>query len=200
VIDVGCASGTITEEIAGYIRAIVGVDFIPGLIDDAFESRRSDNTSYICADAENLPFASNRFSKAYCYNVIHNLPNDEAGMRVIREILRVCAHGAIILIGDIPDIKKRSRYLRPNRRVTFLGSSPRQKLKMLARLLLPLRLRAFLRRLLLPTAASGPTFVWYDLQHMKATFEHTGMTCRVIDQPEGLHDHYYRSSLLIHKP
>lgn len=202
VVDIGCDSGLVTDRVAAKVKAIVGVDFIREFVGDALKLRSSNNSHYFEADATALPFEAGSFDKGYCYNVIHNLPNKECGVRAIAELIRVCKPQSTILIGDVPDLGKRRRYLWMKCRVVFAKGSLKEKAKGIIRLILPTSLLSFVKGRILkirPKDETGPELIWYDLSELKEIIEKQGVVCTVCSQKRGLHDYYYRSNLIIEK-
>ena len=202
VIDVGCNSGLVTEKVADKVYKITGIDFIEEFIKDALELKRSHNSDYIEANAESLPFEAQLFSKGYCYNMIHGLPNKDCGVRVIEELIRVCKSNSIILIGDIPDTKKKYRYLWQRRWFQFKKGTLKRKAKMLTGLILPEWAKRFIKKRglkVITESKKGPGFIWHDLEELKKIFEKQCITCKITDQKKGLHDYCYRSNLILKK-
>lgn len=203
VVDVGCDSGLVTERVAGSVKRIIGIDFIGEFIINALiNPERSNNAHYIEADAKSLPFEADFFDKGYCYNMIHNLPTRECGIRVIGELIRVCKSKSTILIGDIPDLKKRYRYLLWKRLLRFRKGTLKEKAKAIAGIILPKWAKRLMKERVLKvktTSGKGPELIWYDLEELKEIFEKQGIACKIIDQKKGLHDYYYRSNLIIEK-
>lgn len=91
VLDYGCATGTITYEIAGSVNKILGIDFSSKMIDAA-------NGKSVEQKLENIEFArSTIFDKRYnqgsfdavlAFNILHLTENTEKVLQRINELLK----------------------------------------------------------------------------------------------------------------
>lgn len=61
VLDVACADGKFTSEIATFSDKIIGIDLSPVMIEKARNNSDSKNVEFIVADAKKLPFEDNYF-------------------------------------------------------------------------------------------------------------------------------------------
>jgi ubiquinone/menaquinone biosynthesis C-methylase UbiE len=61
VLDVACADGKFTSEIAAFADRIIGVDLSPIMIEKAKSNSNTKNVEFIVADAKKLPFEDNYF-------------------------------------------------------------------------------------------------------------------------------------------
>lgn len=207
VLDVGCDSGLLTQGIATKVKSLIGIDFIEGLIKDAIKNWCPSNVQYIVADAMALPFKDNIFTKVYCYNVIHNLPNHQTGTKVIEECVRVGTTKGRILIGDLPDIRKKKRFGGiPYRWRMFMQvfstAPPKTKIAMFVKmpytLLIPESLKMLVRKAI-KRSSQMPSVVWYNSENLKEEFERRGLKCEVVDQKPELHGSFWRVNLILEK-
>lgn len=117
LLDVGCANGHATFEIAPRVEAaeVVGVDYSEKMIEAArrrlIEERRAkeerlsggDETPAIpmrfeVADVRNLPFDDHVFDAVYGTRVLINLPTWEEQQGAIEQMLRVCRPGGRVVL------------------------------------------------------------------------------------------------------
>lgn len=149
--------------VARRARALTGVDATPGLLADGARVEAGPATEeaargrepgrraaagpairFSASDARLLPLADGAFRKVYCTGVIHTLPSREGGLQVVRELVRVCAPGGRVLLGALPDRSKRWSA----RREAWRRGSPRERLELLASVLLPAPVKNGARRAL----------------------------------------------------
>lgn len=200
VLDVGCDSGLVTEKVASRVASITGVDFIEAFIADAMRLKQAPNSHYMVADAQALPFPNKAFDKGYCYNVIHGLPDREYALRIIREMTRVCK--SVILVGDVPDVKKKGVYYRRRWQNKFVEGNVVAKARMVIAVITPCVMRRYLKRMcgIQTCVARSPGFVWHDMNTLKRDLQKDGCECTIFAQPYPLHDWYYRSSMVLRLP
>lgn len=93
VLDLGCAFGFATRQIASKGYATVGVDNSPGYISRA--RRRHPGGEYILSSAENLPLADASFDAVLLLDVLEHVSEQAA---VLREIERVLKPGGMLIL------------------------------------------------------------------------------------------------------
>lgn len=99
ILDVGCGTGTITQEIAGHTRgSVTGLDLDPAMIEEA--ARRVRGVEWKVGDAHALPFGQGQFDVVVC-NFLLLWARDPA--RVLKEMTRVAKTGGVILDTAEPD-------------------------------------------------------------------------------------------------
>ena len=99
VLDVGCGTGSITNEIRKNVRFVVGIDVSIEMVKLA--KRRG--VISVVANAENLPFKKNVFDKVICITTIQNIKNQE---RAMNEMERVCRKKGMIIVTAMKKSKK----------------------------------------------------------------------------------------------
>jgi len=99
VLDVGCGTGSITNEIKKNVKFVIGIDVSIGMV------KLAKKKGIICvvADAENLPFKRDVFDKVICITTIQNIENQEKGMN---EMERVCKKKGMVIITAMKRSKK----------------------------------------------------------------------------------------------
>lgn len=104
VLDVGCGTGVITEEIAARTRGrVVGLDINP----DFLRLREGAHAAYLLGDALRLPFAAGTFDVVFCHFVLMWLRDPRQGMA---EMVRVTRPGGWVLLCAEPDYGARLDY------------------------------------------------------------------------------------------
>lgn len=202
-LDVGCDSTMVTRLVARRCRRLVGVDFIPGMLVDIPRdiADRGPGTplSFVAADGRLLPFRSETFTKVYCCAVIHALASREDGLRMVRELVRVCRPGGEVLVASIPDTAKRLYALSDIWCQAHLAS----KFRLLLSLALPRPLKELVRSVLGLERQDGPIFLDYDVGAVKRQLEAEGLECQIVHFPENYWSRDFRrtrSNLLLRKP
>lgn len=98
ILDLGCGLGETTRLLAHFFEPseIVGFDQDPNLLAYADSRVREDQTNftYTEGNAEQLPFEAESFDFVFCRFLLLHVPNPQA---VVREMVRVCRPGGIIL-------------------------------------------------------------------------------------------------------
>lgn len=183
VLDVGCDSAMVSRFVAPCCRDFVGTDFIPGLLTDrsgdAVLSASGRPATFLAADGRNLPFRSGTFTKAYCSAVLHTLPSHADGLKIIRELVRVCRPGGEILVASLPDTRKRFRA----RLEAWRRAALKDKLKLACWFAIPEPIKVILRRRLLAGTPARLVFLEFDVGALKRELENHGLTCLVRDFP-----------------
>jgi ubiquinone/menaquinone biosynthesis C-methylase UbiE len=93
VLDVGCANGRGTFQMARLGITVVGFDISEAMVRDAVRMAKANGlhawTSFLVADADRLPFVDDRWDYAMTYGVLHHLPNPKLSCTEIQRILKV---------------------------------------------------------------------------------------------------------------
>ena len=116
ILDIGCSTGLITDEIAQRAAFAVGVDVDADSID--YARRNSRRACFALAAAAELPFADGWFDAAVCNHVYEHVPDAMALMREIRRVLR--PGGACYFAGG-----HTLQLIEPHYRIPFLSWLPR---------------------------------------------------------------------------
>jgi ubiquinone/menaquinone biosynthesis C-methylase UbiE len=107
VLDVACGTGLRAMQLAPHVRAVVGVDLTPAMLEEAkAEQARLGiaNVSWQAVDACHLPFADESFSIVLCQAAFHHFDQPAA---VLAEMARVCRKGGRVSVSDMtPDPAK----------------------------------------------------------------------------------------------
>jgi SAM-dependent methyltransferase len=106
VLDVGCGTGVITEEMATRCKGqVIGVDVDPAMI--AFAQDRGDRAEYRVGDAHQLDFPDGHFDVVACHFLLMWVSNANLA---VREMARVTKPGGAVLACAEPDYGGRIDY------------------------------------------------------------------------------------------
>lgn len=100
VLDVGCGPGTITTDLAEYVRPghVLGVDNVDEPLEIAREeAAERDNVSFRRADVYALDFPAGSFDVVHAHQVLQHLSDPVAALREMR---RVCKPGGLVAARD----------------------------------------------------------------------------------------------------
>ncbi|MDO8638500.1 MAG: class I SAM-dependent methyltransferase [Candidatus Daviesbacteria bacterium] len=88
VLDVGCASGTFTNQLAQFLPGskICGVDTYDSAI--KFARKKYPYLNFIKADAHKLPFKENSYDLIICYETIEHVVNPLLVLKEMRRVLK----------------------------------------------------------------------------------------------------------------
>jgi 2-polyprenyl-3-methyl-5-hydroxy-6-metoxy-1,4-benzoquinol methylase len=116
ILDVGCSTGLITDEIAQTADRVIGVDVDVDSL--AYAAGHASRARFIAASADRLPFADASFDAVVCNHVYEHVPDASALMREAHRVLR--AGGACYFAGG-----HTLQIVEPHYRVPFLSWLPR---------------------------------------------------------------------------
>lgn len=190
VLDVGCASASLTSRYAPRARSVTGVDFSEPLLADARRRHAGSNMEFIHSEAASLPFPDDSFDRICCFGVVLTLPDHEYARRSVAEMVRVLKPGGLMLLGSLPDITRKEAFfdLLDERLPWYRRSLPRS-------------VRWSLKRLLKPGSKPGQTrILWFDLLTERQHLAEQGLSVEVRTDPDYADYPRYRSSLLVRKP
>jgi ubiquinone/menaquinone biosynthesis C-methylase UbiE len=89
-LDLGCGTGTYTGDISKYSKHTYAIDLCDNWIRKARNKYRSKKITFICGDAQSLPFESQKFDIIYCYNAFYHIYDRK---KAIAEAARVLKSG-----------------------------------------------------------------------------------------------------------
>ncbi len=117
LLDLGCGTGLISTDLSGRVRNITGLDLGNSVLQ---RTRRNFKAScryieLVQGDVTNLPFRDESFTKILCYSVVMCFHDYDDFKQALSEMLRVCKPGGKILVGDIPDLKKKTEWTKGTR-------------------------------------------------------------------------------------
>ncbi len=99
VLDVACGSGNVALIAARRHCDVLGIDYVPELIDRAKMRADSEGTfaDFQVGDAQELPFSDESFDVVFSVFGVMFAPNQE---KTANEIIRVCKKGSIIAMAN----------------------------------------------------------------------------------------------------
>jgi ubiquinone/menaquinone biosynthesis C-methylase UbiE len=95
-LDAGTGAGTLALALAPLVRAVVGVDVVPELLEHARRDAPA-NVSFVEADVTQLPFDAGSFDLACSRRTLHHVARPELA---VAELARVTATGGLIFVDD----------------------------------------------------------------------------------------------------
>jgi SAM-dependent methyltransferase len=99
ILEVGCGTGVIAEELARVGPArVVGLDIDPAML--IFANRRESHVAHVQGDAHALPFPDDAFDAVVCHYLLLWLADPVQG---VREMARVVRSGGRVLVCAEPD-------------------------------------------------------------------------------------------------
>jgi ubiquinone/menaquinone biosynthesis C-methylase UbiE len=108
ILEVGCGSGYLANEIILGGHEYAGIDSSTSLIKAAKQHFKKDVFSV--SEANTLPFESNSFDYVIAYSVFQYFPDRDYAIQCIDEMRRIARKG--IFIGDIVETSSRDTHLK----------------------------------------------------------------------------------------
>lgn len=96
VLDVGCGTGILFDNVANRVENVVGLDISRRTLSYAKQRAKGFvNVHLLLADAEFLPFRENIFNRVFAVTLIQNTPNP---LDTLAEIRRVAECSSVIVV------------------------------------------------------------------------------------------------------
>jgi ubiquinone/menaquinone biosynthesis C-methylase UbiE len=95
VLDVGCGIGNYHPQLVSEVGSVTGIDVSQACIERA--RTRNPSVTYDTYEGEQLPYADNSFSLAYCVCVVHHVP-PASWQRFVNELARVVKPGGMVVV------------------------------------------------------------------------------------------------------
>ncbi|WP_186763742.1 class I SAM-dependent methyltransferase [Planomicrobium sp. CPCC 101079] len=112
VLDVATGGGHVSKALAPHVKTVFSTDLTEQMLENTANYLDSffENVSYVIADAEDLPFLSNRFDAVVCRIAPHHFPQPE---KFIEEAARVLKpKGKFVLIDNVaPENPKLAEFM-----------------------------------------------------------------------------------------
>ncbi len=93
VLDLGCGTGMLLNELARRSGFVVGIDSSPEMLELA--RKRRGSAALVLADADHLPFADRSFDAVVSVTLLQNMPSPAA---TVREVARVTKPEGIVIM------------------------------------------------------------------------------------------------------
>jgi len=117
ILDLGCGAGNLVTPLLSYCKKLVGIDISRDTLIEAKKGMK--DTSFIVADAENLPLRDESFTKVFAFEVLEHLPDPKKALVEIRRILTKAGFVVMLQQYRLDDYQKRwHRFLYKIRVVT----------------------------------------------------------------------------------
>jgi SAM-dependent methyltransferase len=148
-LDFGCGVGRVTVPLADHFAQVTGVDISASMLELAGElSAGRPNCAFrLVAGDGALAFGDQSFDLVYCSRVLQHLPDRQAILRAITELLRVLGPGGLLVL-QVPRGLPLRRRFQPRRRTYGLlraaGIRPETLLR--SRLLTPISMAGLAER------------------------------------------------------
>jgi ubiquinone/menaquinone biosynthesis C-methylase UbiE len=98
-VDIGCGPGTLARVFARRLNRVLGVDLTPAMLIQARQAASEAalaNLSFLCADANALPFADASIDMVTCGYAFHHLPRPEHVLAEMARVLR--SQGRVVAV------------------------------------------------------------------------------------------------------
>jgi ubiquinone/menaquinone biosynthesis C-methylase UbiE len=96
ILDVGCGTGVLFDNVADKAENVVGLDISRRTLSYAKQrAKEYGNVHLLLADAEILPFKDNIFDRVFALTLIQNTPNPHGSLAEIR---RVSDYSSVIVV------------------------------------------------------------------------------------------------------
>lgn len=110
LLEIGCGPGQILIPLSFLVSDATGVDH--PRVCSVFEERfQSENLTLIPGDFMDIGFGSNTFDRILLYGVVQYLTGEKELISFVRKALKLLEPGGRMLIGDLPNIDKKKRFL-----------------------------------------------------------------------------------------
>jgi SAM-dependent methyltransferase len=107
VLDVGCGDGAVLALLRGHVAVRCGVDPCAEAVARLRRRFRSEpDVAIEVGAAERLAFADAAFDVVVSNAVLLHLDSEDAIVRGLAELARVCRHGGIVFIGEMPFVSE----------------------------------------------------------------------------------------------
>ena len=113
IIDIGCGTGDVVIPLSRKVKSITAVDYpkIIDLLKKRSDKQRVKNMKFISSDMLKLK-TKKKFNKVLAYSLIHYMKDKNQLKKFIKKLLDLTSSNGIILIGEIPNISMKKRFLK----------------------------------------------------------------------------------------
>lgn len=116
LLDLACGPGSLTLDLAPYVRSAVGLDLTPAMLEQARAEQKKrgiEGVRWVKGDAASLPFPDGTFSLVTSSAAFHHFADPA---KVLLEMARVCRPGGRVVVMDVtPEAGKAVAYDRMER-------------------------------------------------------------------------------------
>ncbi len=105
-LDIGCGNGIATIDYAESVDSIIGADYSPGMIEAAqqrlpHKPQSCSELSFQVADARDLPFEDEQFSRVIMERCLINIPDRDQQVQAALEAARTLKSGELFLLAEV---------------------------------------------------------------------------------------------------
>ena len=116
-LDIGCGLGLNLGPISKITSYALGIDH-PKVVNEAKILPDNSNAEFIGGDFLKASF-SQTFDRILAYSVVHTLPDTQAFYSFIDKALSLLNPDGVMLVGDLPNVDKKKRFLNSKRGQAF---------------------------------------------------------------------------------
>lgn len=110
VLELCCGNGVVIGELAPLCNIAFGIDYSNELLSQLSEHYRYDNLNIVCSDINSYDIEISKFDTIILYFSIQHF-NERNTFLIIEKSLKSLKIGGKLLIGDIPDVEKKWKYI-----------------------------------------------------------------------------------------
>jgi ubiquinone/menaquinone biosynthesis C-methylase UbiE len=100
VLEVGAGPGLSTDVLRKRVARLTAVELDHDLATKLARRLEGTNVEVVKADATDLPLASDRFSAATCFTMLHHVPTSDMQDQLLSELCRVIRPGGLLVGSD----------------------------------------------------------------------------------------------------
>ena len=109
VLDLGCGTGFLFEQVAKSTKLLVGIDISSKILQEAKKrAKQFPNTAILRADADYTPFQNRTFDYVFAVTLLQNMPNP---LKTLQEIKRVSNPQSTIIITGLKKKFSQERFI-----------------------------------------------------------------------------------------
>ena len=187
LLEIGCGVGNLLLPLSFLVHTTTGVDH--GELLKKMEARLPIDRSSITLVSGNFLTAKvqGSYSKILIYSVIHYLRDEKELTKFMGKATKLLRPGGIMVIGDIPNVDKKARFLASEEGKRFLEEWQKKI--------------ASAGAINHPKPSASPLIQITDevVARMIQSLKESGMTARVVAQPEGLPISHTREDLIVER-
>ncbi len=110
LLDIGCGTGLLLLPLGFIVDRAVGVDH-PDVVEIVRTRAKSDNVELISGNFLDVELEERAFNKIIAYSVVQYLESEVEVHNFVTKAARLLSVGGRMLIGDLPNIDKKNRFL-----------------------------------------------------------------------------------------
>jgi SAM-dependent methyltransferase len=104
VLEIGPGPGLTTDILRERVGKLTALEVDPVLAESLRKRLAETNVDVICGDVTSAGMASNRFSAATCFSMLHHMPSEAKQDELFAEVFRVLRDGGLFVGTDSRDL------------------------------------------------------------------------------------------------